>query len=63
MRAEEQRHQRCLYRRHVTHEEPTYRINVRNSLLVLSDLRKAPSMADVTVVAPGFWTPRMVMHM
>ena len=42
---------------------PAYRINVRNSLRVLSDLRKAPSIADVTVVAPGFWTPRMVMHM
>lgn len=37
-------------------------MSVRNSLLVLSDLRKAPSIADVTVVAPGFCTPRIVMH-
>jgi hypothetical protein len=28
----------------------------------LSLRRKAPSMDEVIVVAPGFCTPRMVMH-
>lgn len=40
----------------------THLIRARNSALVLSERRNAPSMADVMVVAPGFCTPRMVMH-
>lgn len=37
-------------------------MRARNSALVLSLLLNAPSMDEVIVVAPGFWTPRMVMH-
>ena len=33
-----------------------------NSALVLSEFLNAPVMLDVIVVAPGFWTPRIVMH-
>ena len=41
-----------------------YRLmSVRNSSRVFCCVRKQPSMQDVTVIAPGFWTPRMVMHM
>lgn len=32
----------------------TYLISARNSALVFSDLRKAPNIVDVKVVAPGF---------
>lgn len=43
-----------------------YRCGVRmsdmNSARVLSLRRKAPSIDEVIVVAPGFCTPRMVMH-
>jgi hypothetical protein len=35
-------------------ETETNLMSVKNSLLVFSDLRKAPSIAEVTVVAPGF---------
>lgn len=43
-------------------EGGTNRIRARNSERVLSLRRKAPSMAEVMVVAPGFCTPRIVMH-
>jgi len=33
------------------------------SSLVLAWVLKQPNMVEVTVVAPGFWTPRIVMHM
>jgi hypothetical protein len=39
-----------------------YLISARNSARVLSLRRKHPNMDDVMVVAPGFCTPRMVMH-
>ena len=35
---------------------------VRNSRRVSGSLRKAPSMVEVTIVTPGLWTPRVVMH-
>lgn len=37
-------------------------MRARNSALVLSLRLNAPSIAEVIVVAPGFWTPRIVMH-
>ena len=37
-------------------------MSVRNSARVLSERRKAPSIAEVTVLAPGFCTPRIVMQ-
>jgi hypothetical protein len=37
-------------------------IKVRNSSRVFCCARKRPSMHDVTVVDPGFWTPRIVMQ-
>ena len=41
-----------------------YRLmSVRNSSRVFCCVRKQPSMQDVTVTAPGFCTPRIVMHM
>lgn len=33
-----------------------------NSARVLSLRRKAPNMDDVMVAAPGFCTPRIVIH-
>ena len=38
-------------------------MSVRNSSRVFCWVRKQPSIHDVIVAAPGFWTPRMVMHM
>lgn len=38
-------------------------INERNSSLVFAWSRKQPSMQLVIVVAPGFCTPRIAMHM
>ena len=38
------------------------RIRLMNSARVLSLRRKAPNMDDVMVAAPGFCTPRIVMH-
>ncbi len=38
------------------------RTNVRNSSRVLESSRKPPNMAEVTVLALIFWTPRMTMH-
>ena len=35
---------------------------MRNSSRVLALFLKAPNIVDVTVVAPGFWTPRIAMH-
>lgn len=37
-------------------------IKLKNSARVLSLRLNAPSMADVMVVAPGFCTPRIVIH-
>lgn len=37
-------------------------MRVRNSSRVFCCVRKHPSIQDVTVIDPGFWTPRMVMH-
>lgn len=39
------------------------RTNVRNSSRVLGSSRNPPSMAEVTVFALIFWTPRMTIHM
>lgn len=38
------------------------RIRLMNSARVLSLRRKAPNMDDVMVAAPGFCTPRIVIH-
>lgn len=38
------------------------RMSAMNSARVLSLRRNAPSIDDVMVVAPGFCTPRIVMH-
>lgn len=37
-------------------------INVRNSSRVFCCVRKQPSMHEVVVIAPGFCTPRIVIH-
>lgn len=37
-------------------------MRLRNSALVLSFVRKHPNMLLVTVVAPGFCTPLIVIH-
>lgn len=37
-------------------------MRVKNSSLVLGSFRKTPSIADVTVLAPVFWTPRISMQ-
>lgn len=34
----------------------------RNSRRVASLLRNSPSMREVTMVTPGLWMPRVVMH-
>lgn len=39
------------------------RIKVKNSSRVFCWVRKQPRIVEVTVVAPGFCTPRIVMHM
>lgn len=39
------------------------RMSVRNSSRVFCWVRKQPSIVEVTVEAPGFWTPRIDMHM
>ena len=34
----------------------------RNSRRVEGSVRKAPNIQDVTMVTPGLWTPRVVVH-
>ena len=40
-----------------------WRMRVRNSSRVFESFRKTPSIAEVTVLASTFWTPRIAMHM
>ena len=37
-------------------------ISARGSRRVSGFLRNSPGMVEVTVVTPGLWTPRVVMH-
>ena len=37
-------------------------MRLRNSFLVLAELRKIPEKAEVVVMALDFWTPRMDMQ-
>ncbi len=41
---------------------PGVPIIARNSRRVVGSSRKAPSMVLVTMLTPGLWTPRVVMH-
>jgi hypothetical protein len=41
---------------------PAFPIIARNSRRVDGSVRKAPSMRLVTMLTPGLWTPRVVMH-